>query len=85
MRRMEQVHDRHPPWNDLLIRAECNNRCQGFPVGIEAAAQLLGAEIEFFDAGDYPLRTSPEMFDRTIDLFHELKPSFVLTHALEGP
>ena len=25
------------------------------------------------------------MLDRTIDLFHELNPSFVLTHALEGP
>ncbi|QEL25008.1 PIG-L family deacetylase [Bosea sp. F3-2] len=51
----------------------------------EAAAELLGAEIEFMDAGDYPLRTTPEMLDRAIDIFHELKPSFVLTHALEDP
>ncbi len=51
----------------------------------EAAAQMLGAEIEFFDAGDYPLHTTPAMLDRTIDVFHELNPAFVLTHALEDP
>src|SRR5262252_783631 len=27
----------------------------------ERAAALLGAEIEFFDAGDYPLHVTPEM------------------------
>jgi 4-oxalomesaconate hydratase len=51
----------------------------------EKAAALLGAEIEFFDAGDYPLRTTPEMLDRLVDIYRELKPSFVLTHALEDP
>lgn len=51
----------------------------------ERAAELLGAEIEFLDAGDYPLRTTPAMLDRAIDLFHELNPRFVLTHALEDP
>ena len=51
----------------------------------ERAAGILGAEIEFFDAGDYPLRTTAAMMDRTIDIFHELKPAFVLTHALDDP
>jgi 4-oxalomesaconate hydratase len=51
----------------------------------EAAAKILGADIEFFDAGDYPLRTTPAMMERTIDIFHELNPAFVLTHALEDP
>ncbi len=51
----------------------------------ERAAAILGAEIEFFDAGDYPLRTTPEMLDRTIDVFRELKPAWVLSHALEDP
>lgn len=51
----------------------------------QEAAEVLGAEIEFMDAGDYPLRTTPAMLDRAIDIFHELKPSFVLTHALEDP
>ena len=51
----------------------------------ERAATILGAEIEFFDAGDYPLRVTPEMLDRTIDIYRELSPSFVLSHALEDP
>ena len=51
----------------------------------EAAATVLGAQIEFFDAGDYPLRTTPAMLDRTIDVFHELNPLFVLTHPLVDP
>ena len=51
----------------------------------ERAAKLLGAEIEFFDAGDYPLRTTPKMLDRLIDINHELKPAFILTHALHDP
>ncbi len=49
------------------------------------AAEALGAEIEFFDAGDYPLRTTEKMLDRAIDVYRELKPSFVLTHSLEDP
>jgi len=51
----------------------------------EKAAAILGAEIELFDAGDYPLRTTPEMFDRAVDIYRELNPAFVLTHALEDP
>lgn len=51
----------------------------------EKAAEVLGAEIEFFDAGDYPLRQSEEMLDRLVDIYREVKPSFVLTHALEDP
>jgi 4-oxalomesaconate hydratase len=49
------------------------------------AADILGAEIEFFDAGDYPLKVTAEMLDRLVDMFHEIKPAFVLTHALEDP
>lgn len=51
----------------------------------EKAAAILGAEIEFFDAGDYPLRPTPQMFERVVDIYRELNPSFVLTHALEDP
>jgi 4-oxalomesaconate hydratase len=49
------------------------------------AAEILGAEIEYFDTGDYPLRTNEKMLDRAIDVFRELNPSFVLTHSLEDP
>ncbi len=51
----------------------------------ERAATVLGAEIEFMDAGDYPLRTTEKMLDRAIDIFQEMNPSFVLTHSLEDP
>jgi 4-oxalomesaconate hydratase len=51
----------------------------------QRAADLLGAEIEFFDAGDYPLRSTPAMLDRLIDINHDLKPSFILTHSLQDP
>ncbi|MGG5810141.1 PIG-L deacetylase family protein [Falsiroseomonas sp. CW058] len=51
----------------------------------EAAAAVLGAEIEFMDAGDYPLVTTDAMMDRAIDLFRELNPAFVLTHSLNDP
>lgn len=51
----------------------------------EQAAKMLGAEIEFFDAGDYPLRVTEGMLDRLVDIYREVKPSFVLTHALRDP
>src|ERR1051326_4801394 len=35
----------------------------------ERAAKLLGAEIEFFDAGDYPLRLNEKHFDRMVDIY----------------
>jgi len=51
----------------------------------QKAAEVLGAEIEFFDVGDYPLRANDEMLYRLVDIYREVKPSFVLTHALEDP
>jgi 4-oxalomesaconate hydratase len=51
----------------------------------ERAAALLGAEIEFFDCGDYPLKLTEKHFDRMVDIYRETNPAFVLTHALEDP
>jgi 4-oxalomesaconate hydratase len=51
----------------------------------ERAAAILGAEIEFFDAGDYPLRGTEAIIDRLVDINHALKPAFILTHSLEDP
>jgi 4-oxalomesaconate hydratase len=51
----------------------------------EEAASVLGAEILFFDAGDYPLRTTPDMLDRLVDIYRAVKPAFVLTHSLADP
>jgi 4-oxalomesaconate hydratase len=49
------------------------------------AAQALGASIEFFDAGDYPLRETPELLDRLIALYRQVDPAVVLTHAPSDP
>jgi 4-oxalomesaconate hydratase len=51
----------------------------------ENAATALGAEIEFFDAGDYPLRESDELTDRIVGVYREVNPSVVLTHPLSDP
>jgi 4-oxalomesaconate hydratase len=50
-----------------------------------AAAQLLGAEIEFFDCGDYPMRVGVDVVERLADIYRAFRPSFVLTHSLEDP
>ncbi|KND45941.1 PIG-L deacetylase family protein [Streptomyces stelliscabiei] len=49
------------------------------------AAATLGAEIEFLDAGDYPLRETPELVDRIVHVYREVNPAVVLTHTLTDP
>lgn len=51
----------------------------------EAAASALGAEIEFLDLGDYPLRESDEAVSRLVDVYRRVKPTVVLTHPLVDP
>ncbi|HJQ46968.1 MAG TPA: PIG-L deacetylase family protein [Amycolatopsis sp.] len=51
----------------------------------ESAAGVLGAEIEFLDAGDYPLRETDELVDRIVHVYREVAPSVVLTHPLADP
>ena len=50
-----------------------------------SAAGVLGAEIEFLDAGDYPLRESDELVDRIVGVYRRVNPSVVLTHSLADP
>ena len=49
------------------------------------AAGVLGAEIAFLDAGDYPLRDTDELADRIVTVFREVNPDVVLTHTLADP
>ena len=51
----------------------------------EQAAAALGAEIEFLDAGDYPLLESQELTDRLVRVHREFRPAVVLTHTLADP
>jgi 4-oxalomesaconate hydratase len=50
-----------------------------------SAAAVLGARIEFTDAGDYPLRETDELLDRLVRCYREVQPAVVLTHALADP
>lgn len=50
-----------------------------------AAADTLGAKIEFLDAGDYPLRESPELVDEIVQVYRRVVPTVVLTHPLADP
>ena len=49
------------------------------------AAEVLGAAIEFADAGDYPLRESDELIDAIVRCYSQVNPAVVLTHALADP
>src|SRR5258705_483988 len=42
----------------------------------ERAAKLLGAEIEFFDCGDYPLKLNEAHFDRMGGIYRDATPAF---------
>lgn len=49
------------------------------------AAGILGAEVHFFDAGDYPLRGTDELLHGMVQEFRNLQPEIVLTHSIEDP
>src|SRR6516225_11368000 len=51
----------------------------------ESAAGVLGAAIEFLDAGDYPLRESAGLVDQIVRCYRRVEPAIVLTHALADP
>ena len=50
-----------------------------------AAADVLGANLHTFDAGDYPLLETPELLDRLVGLYRTVMPSLVLTHTERDP
>ena len=51
----------------------------------EDAAAVLGADIRFLDAGDYPLIESPQLIDQLVRLYRETAPTAVATHTLIDP
>lgn len=50
-----------------------------------AAADALGADIEFLDLGDYPLDESPAAVARLVEVYRRVQPTVVLTHPLADP
>jgi len=71
-------------WKDsamTLDRVKVERRAEA-----ERAGAVLGVSgMEFFDLGDYPLRTTLEALDRLADIYQSLRPEWVLTHSLEDP
>jgi 4-oxalomesaconate hydratase len=51
----------------------------------EKAAALLGAEIRFFDASDYPLHVTEALVNGMVGEFRSFQPEIVLTHASADP
>ncbi|KUO06204.1 PIG-L deacetylase family protein [Streptomyces caeruleatus] len=51
----------------------------------ERAATTLGAEVRFFDAGDYPLLATAELTDQLVAVYRDTQPDVVLTHPTEDP
>jgi 4-oxalomesaconate hydratase len=49
------------------------------------AAGVLGAAIEFADAGDYPLRETGELIDTIAACYRRVNPAVVITHPLADP
>ena len=49
------------------------------------AAKVLGAELETFDAGDYPLNVTPDIVDRLARVYRRVMPSIVITHGANDP
>ena len=49
------------------------------------AADILGAEIRFFDSGDYPLRVTDELIHEMVTEYRACQPEFVLTHSFADP
>ena len=51
----------------------------------EKAAGILGAEIRFFDSGDYPLQVTDDLVREMVNEFRLLRPEIVLTHSSSDP
>lgn len=49
------------------------------------AAETLGAEIRFFNAGDYPLKPTDELIEELTQEFRGYQPTCVMTHTPIDP
>jgi len=49
------------------------------------AAEILGAQTVFLDAGDYPMRLGQDALDKLVQIYRDLQPAFILTHSLHDP
>src|SRR5690348_10145514 len=69
-------------WRDGMELAEIKELRQAEAA---MAAAVLGASIEFLDAGDYPLVESAGLVDQIVRCYRRIEPAVVLTHPLADP
>jgi 4-oxalomesaconate hydratase len=69
-------------WRDGMELAEIKELRQAEAA---KAAAVLGASIEFLDAGDYPLVESAGLVDQIVRCYRRIEPAVVLTHPLADP
>jgi 4-oxalomesaconate hydratase len=51
----------------------------------ERAAEALGVQVSFLDAGDYPLVVTPELLDAVVQKMRAIRPAVLLTHSAADP
>jgi 4-oxalomesaconate hydratase len=51
----------------------------------ERAAEVLGVQVSFLDAGDYPLRPTDNLIDALVQTMRQVQPAVILTHAADDP
>lgn len=51
----------------------------------ERSAEILGAEIKFFDIGDYPLEPNTKLKKEIVKELRKYKPEIVFTHSEKDP
>lgn len=51
----------------------------------QRAADVLGAEVTFLDAGDYPLSASPALLAALVDILRRVQPAVMLVHSNIDP
>jgi 4-oxalomesaconate hydratase len=49
------------------------------------AADALGAKIDFYDLGDYPLVATAGVYERLVEDMRALQPDVIMTHAERDP
>src|SRR5581483_11283346 len=49
------------------------------------AADILGANVIFFDVGDYPMRVPDSILYQLAGMYRKIRPEFILTHSLHDP
>ncbi len=69
-------------WRDGLVLSEIKELRR---TEAAKAADVLGASIEFLDAGDYPLRESGDLVDQIVHCYRRVEPAVVLTHPMADP